>query len=673
MMTSPSSWPAAMAEPLFVAGAPILPGLRLGGGGEGDVFAVEGEPAIAIKLYREEVRAAREQKVAAMVGADLAGTTTTIAFPLAEVRDGTGAFRGFTMALMPHARSLHELTSPVSRRIMFPHAGVAFLVRTALNAARAVAAVHAADCVIGDINHSGFLITDDARVMLIDADSFQVRAGEELFTCAVGVPEYTAPELIGRPLASVERTPDHDAFALAVVLFQLLFLGRHPYAGVARGPRVSVDDAMRSHRFAYSEQRPVGLAPPPAALTLTDWPPQLAGLFEGAFAPPGAPRPRASEWVDALVATEEHLGPCEADGMHARPRPDRPCPFCRVEKDAGRPLFSAALSAPDGLRPFDPAGAKAALEDVDLPDAFAYAPPPPAPDAPPIPPVKRRMVPRAVKWLTAIFAIGAGSWLAYLAPQSFVMLLIVSYGAIAWLRVSPAEPARNELASIDRRIARTIAAIQDEADLDGLWLAKAEAEAAIAEREGLEAAQADAQRHFRAERAEAARQSALARTEIVESAPVSVQDASVLVDAGVRTAADVRRKPLDMLADDRAAALTAWANALAEDFVPPTQLTPAEEAELGRRKAAIAARAPYLEQRIEDAMEKLKSATASLQEAASKRDETLDNLIRHRAPLVAEIERYKEDAPPQPAPPPRTLKSETAARLAALARRTQTA
>ena len=39
----------------------------------------------------------------------------------------------------------------------------------------------------------------------------------------------------GKPLRGLIRTENHDRFGLAVLIYQLLFVGRHPCAGVYRG------------------------------------------------------------------------------------------------------------------------------------------------------------------------------------------------------------------------------------------------------------------------------------------------------------------------------------------------------------------------------------------------------------------------------------------------------
>ena len=72
---------------------------------------------------------------------------------------------------------VHELYNPKSRRHAFARGDWRFLVRAAANTARAFTVVHDANCVIGDVNHGGILVADDATVRLIDCDSFQVIVG----------------------------------------------------------------------------------------------------------------------------------------------------------------------------------------------------------------------------------------------------------------------------------------------------------------------------------------------------------------------------------------------------------------------------------------------------------------------------------------------------------------
>ena len=47
------------------------------------------------------------------------------------------------------------------------------------------------------------------------------------YACPVAKPEYTPPELQGKHLSSIVRTPEQDAFGLGVLIFQLLMEGNH--------------------------------------------------------------------------------------------------------------------------------------------------------------------------------------------------------------------------------------------------------------------------------------------------------------------------------------------------------------------------------------------------------------------------------------------------------------
>ena len=149
-------------------------------------------------------------------------------------------------------KSIHLLYGPKSRLAEFPQATWAFLVHAACNLARALAVLHAGGNVVGDINHGNVLVSSRGVIKLIDCDSFQIQAGERRYLCEVGVPTHTPPELQGHNLRTVTRTPNHDAFGLAVVIFQLLFLGRHPFSGtfLGRGD-MPLERAIRELRFAY--------------------------------------------------------------------------------------------------------------------------------------------------------------------------------------------------------------------------------------------------------------------------------------------------------------------------------------------------------------------------------------------------------------------------------------
>ena len=269
----------------------------------------------------------------AMVSEGFAATTDLVAYPVEIVTDMQGDFLGFTMRHVSNHRPLHELYSPKSRQRHFPSANYRFLVRAAQNVASAVGTVHLTGRVIGDLNHSGVLVAQDATVALIDADSFQFNLNGKLYPCEVGVPEFTPPEMQGRDLASVRRTIAHDNFGLAVAIFYLLFMGCHPYAGRYTGPDISIGKAIAQNRFAFSLARAyeTGSSPPLGALTLDKFPDEIIRSFEAAFASTNAARPSAQDWIHTLRELEGNLNRCSNSIMHHYPSSTGSCVWCELE------------------------------------------------------------------------------------------------------------------------------------------------------------------------------------------------------------------------------------------------------------------------------------------------------------------------------------------------------
>lgn len=313
----------------------------IGKGGEGEVYSIKGRSGLAVKIYKSELRAKREDKVRAMVGEGLAVKTDLIAYPDEVVADGKGNFLGFVMRLVSGYRPLHELYSPKSRMCHFPEANYRFLIRAALNVARAVGTVHQTGCVIGDLNHSGILVAPDSTVALIDADSFQFHLNGTSYPCVVGVPDFTPPELHGKNLAAVERTITHDNFGLAVAIFHLLFMGKHPYAGIHKGPETSMGEDIAHHRFAYSQirQAQTQTKPPPGALTLDLFPDTISKTFEDAFGLTASARPSPLDWVHALTKLESSLSRCSKVRTHYYPSPAKACVWCKLTAKSGLDLF----------------------------------------------------------------------------------------------------------------------------------------------------------------------------------------------------------------------------------------------------------------------------------------------------------------------------------------------
>jgi len=246
----------------------------------------------------------------------------SIAWPqeLLYARQSGGDFVGYLMPRVQGRTLVHwfnpRLRSQQLSKPLSPAEVKLYSYRIARNLAAVVEALHDKGYVIGDLNESNVLVNEQALVSVIDTDSFQVSAIERsgdmilVFPCPVGKPEYTAPELQGRPFASQMRQADHDRFALAVLLFQILLDGNHPYRGIWRGqgdpPNLS--ERIRQELWPYNSRLSAQVAPPPGLAPLSRWiPAEIETLFRRCFE--GKSRPTAREWRDALAEQEARLQP----------------------------------------------------------------------------------------------------------------------------------------------------------------------------------------------------------------------------------------------------------------------------------------------------------------------------------------------------------------------------
>ena len=184
--------------------------------------------------------------------------------------------------------------------------------------------LHAIHVRIGDVNPSNILVSDDGTVMLIDCDSFQIPGppGYQPYPCVVGSPEYTAPEI--DDFQRQFRSQDSDNFALAVLLYQLLGNGSHPYQGID----ASADDAVsnireriKGHRFAHQSRAGRWRPTPGQVRSWRSMPEPVQNAFRQAFSPGASHigRPTADAWVSIL---EQNPNPAPAgEQQSAQPAP----------------------------------------------------------------------------------------------------------------------------------------------------------------------------------------------------------------------------------------------------------------------------------------------------------------------------------------------------------------
>lgn len=336
-------------------------------GGEAQIWTVQHDPHLIAKLYHKPT-AEHQAKLTAMITTPLTrtGSHPTVAWPL-HLLYRQDDFVGYLMPRAASSLPLFHYYNPARRqRLGLPHAWPRFLHRTATNLAAAVELVHAHQHVIGDLNESNVLVTQAALVTLVDTDSFQIRLGQDMiqrapswlgglqtiqtYRCSVGKPEYTPPELHGVDFKSVDRTPHHDDFALAVLVFYLLMEGFHPFAGVlTTGASVGRVDlyGIKQGFFPYVQWGATAhnvIQPPPGAPAFAHLHPGIQDAFRRTFTH-GHVHPErrvtAKEWKKILHEAEAALISCPQNSTHFYSRHLRHCPVCVPTPPAQPPSVRA--------------------------------------------------------------------------------------------------------------------------------------------------------------------------------------------------------------------------------------------------------------------------------------------------------------------------------------------
>jgi DNA-binding helix-hairpin-helix protein with protein kinase domain len=379
------------------AGRRIRLGTQLGKGAGGVVHLVEGQADVVAKVLTAPTPQ-MEARLRAMLAHPIArrtsvpGTAATIAWPTELLLDAAGRVRGYLMPLAPgpEPKTLFELMNRAERERFVKNFSWRTLLRIALHAAAGFSHLEANGIIVGDCNESNVMAAGDAHSTVIDPDSMQfVDASGTVWLSPFHKAQYLAPELVGVDLHRTPRRFEHDRYAFAVLIFQLLMEGFHPHDGVAAWASSSVGqhDHARDGRFAYSG-KDLGFRPPRHAPPWEVMPNGLRVLFERAFtagARNPAQRPSPAEWQRALAQAIGELRLCTGATRHYYPANRRSCPWCAYGATASpAPSPTAALAPAQPARGFLARASRLVPAPPPPPPARPRRPsPPPPPAAPP--------------------------------------------------------------------------------------------------------------------------------------------------------------------------------------------------------------------------------------------------------------------------------------------------
>jgi len=338
----------------------IEPVLELGAGGEARIYSLRQELSLVAKVYHEPTEE-KFRKLSVMLAnpphdpmASLGHAS--IAWPY-DLLIGNGKVVGFLMPRVIAMRAIIDFYNPGTRRKNSPLFSYLYLYRTARNLSAAFRALHESGYVIGDVSESNILVSETSLITLVDTDSFQVRDPQSgaIYRCPVGRPEFTPPELQSEYFRDINRTPEHDLFGLAVLIFLLLMEGTHPFAGIYRGsgdPPL-YGERIASGHFTYSIRQRVPYHPAKASPPFELVDPILRYLFIQCFEDghkDPAKRPSAQAWQNALEEAEKNLITCSVNDQHKYGAHLKSCPWCkRKEELSDRDPFPSSDAVKKGL------------------------------------------------------------------------------------------------------------------------------------------------------------------------------------------------------------------------------------------------------------------------------------------------------------------------------------
>lgn len=431
-------------------------------GGEGCVFEILGQPELVAKVYhtvpdREKIIKLRSQ--VALADGELRSLAS---WPLGLLKHN-GTVAGFIMP-RAHGKAVHLLYRPVDRRDHFPSATWQSLVSVSQNIAAAFHGLHSRKILMGDVNESNLLITPNGEVRIIDCDSFQISHTGRTFPCDVHVPFWTPPELQGKDFSNLIRSEQHDAFGLAVLIFHVLFMGKHPFAGVPKARHLlenppPLEECIVKLQFAHTRRAAIQFSPPPHSLPLNSLPGSLADLFERAFLTDK--RPSASDWHRELGTLR--FQKCQWGHTFSRHQSD--CPWCVIWNSGGPNFFVALASVDRGgtsagdierlLREIERAG-EPLLDDASV-QLSAMSPLVcliPAidtlkADIPQPRPFPASLKPERIEFIVGWLMLGAAVLLSFAAPSGLILWLLL--GAFGFGYVSGGYANPKYAAEVERR------------------------------------------------------------------------------------------------------------------------------------------------------------------------------------------------------------------------------
>jgi|GEM_PF-3417114 len=313
----------------------------LGRGGAGVVYQNSANVQEAIKVYHPHFLSKHgnlREKVQAMLlfppGNEEVFSDSKryvqIAWPRMLLEDDQGTFWGYTMPLVERHRSvlLEQVLQKAERKTAQIREDYRFRIFVARNLAFAIARLHEKSHGVIDLKPPNVLVyRETGFVCLLDCDGYDVRGNSIRYRADLFTPEYLYPKahIAGLRPDQIDIL-EQDQFALAVILFQLMNNGLHPYQGIPKTNTVppSIAERISKGLYSYGKRRHPDQDPSKKSLHeyFLD---ETRELFDRAFEP-NRKKPSALEWQFHFDALIQEVRDCSASPDHHFGKGCKSCP-----------------------------------------------------------------------------------------------------------------------------------------------------------------------------------------------------------------------------------------------------------------------------------------------------------------------------------------------------------
>lgn len=233
----PTGGPATVYDP---SGNPLQLSAadELASGGEGTVYRCPEHDGFVIKLYKRDIVENQEKQKAVvgrlrdMLSIEALRKDRDIAWPQMPVYDTDKRVAGFVMRAV-EGSSFRSLQGAAQIRRLFPGWDREDLALVAENFLDKMQLLANHGVLVNDFNPANFIVGKNHEVRLIDCDSFQIPSanGGAPHIATTYFASHSAPELLRNPsLLKRPRGPEQARFGAAIIVFQLLMCGLHPYS-----------------------------------------------------------------------------------------------------------------------------------------------------------------------------------------------------------------------------------------------------------------------------------------------------------------------------------------------------------------------------------------------------------------------------------------------------------